>query len=89
MAPESVKCEHTCRNACAMLNQALREETAMVRFYEQILSQCDYPDVQSFIREQAEDRSRSVIRILQKLNEMRARAEIMDGVISSFDPAGC
>ena len=89
MVPDQMKCDHTCRNACAMLNQALREETSMVRFYEQILTQCDFPEIQQFVRELTEERSQSVIRILQKLNEMRARAEIMDGVNSSFDPAGC
>ncbi|MGB2869148.1 MAG: hypothetical protein WBD36_11900 [Bacteroidota bacterium] len=89
MIQETVKCAHTCRNACGMLNEALREETALVRFYEGVLSQCDYPDVHGFLQELVEERSRSAIRILQKLNELRARADTMDGIISSFDPAGC
>lgn len=89
MIKENMKCGHTCRNACAMLNEALREETSLVRFYEEVMSQCDYPDVHQFVKDLVEERSRSAIRILQKLNELRARAEVMDGVISSFDPSGC
>jgi rubrerythrin len=68
-----------------MLNQALHEEMGLVRFYEGILRQCDYPEVRSLFEELAEERSRSAIRILQKLNELRARTETGDNVMSSFE----
>jgi rubrerythrin len=71
-----------------MLRQALREESDMVRFYERLKAECDYPDVHEMLQELVEARSRSVLLINQKLNELRARAEILNGVISSFDPAG-
>jgi rubrerythrin len=89
MDEENVKCAHACRNTCAMLSQALRDESDMVRFYEKLKAECDYPDVHDMLQELLEARSRSVLRINQKLNEMRARAEILDGVISSFDCGGC
>jgi hypothetical protein len=57
----------------------------MVRFYEQVMKDCDYPDVNSFVRDLLEERSRTVIRIMQKLNELRARGQILDGVISSYN----
>ncbi|MBM4160487.1 MAG: hypothetical protein FJ217_05235 [Ignavibacteria bacterium] len=88
MNEDNVKCAHACRNTCAMLSQALREETDMVRFYEVLKAECDYPDVHSMLQELIEARSRSVLMINQKLNELRARAEILDGVISSFDSEG-
>lgn len=84
----NVKCAHTCRNACAMLSEALHEESAMVRFYEQLDQECNYPDVRAMLRELIEIRSKSVLMINQKLNELRARSEIIDGVISSYDSAG-
>ena len=80
----TVECLHTCRDQCAMLNQALHEETGLVRFYESVLKQCDYPEVRGLFEELARERSRSAIRILQKLNELRARAETQDDVMSSF-----
>jgi rubrerythrin len=89
MTIEDMQCAHACRNMCAMLNEALRQETATLRFYERLISQCDYPDVRSFVEGLAEERSRSILNIVQKLNEMHARSQILDGVISSFDPAGC
>jgi len=69
-----------------MLTAALAEETMVVRFYQQVLTQCDEPDVHKFVRTLLEDRSASVIRIMQKLNEIKARSQVMDGVQSSFQP---
>ena len=81
---ENIRCEHFCRNTCAMLNAALAQETVTVRFYQSVLTQCDEPDVHSFVRGLVEERSASVIRIMQKLNELKARSQSMDGVQSSF-----
>lgn len=83
---DNLRCEHQCRNTCAMLTAALAEETMVVRFYQQVLSQCDEPDVHNFVRSLLEERSASVIRIMQKLNEIKARSQIIDGVQSSFQP---
>ena len=88
MNESSVKCAHACRNTCAMLAEALREESEMVGFYERLQSECDYPDVHAMLQEMLESRSKSALMINQKLNELRARAEIIDGVISSYDASG-
>lgn len=88
MDEKNAECAHACRHTCAMLSQALREESDMVRFYEKLKVECDYPDVHDMLQGLIEARSRSVLLINQKLNELRARAEILNGVISSFDPAG-
>jgi hypothetical protein len=71
-----------------MLTEALREESEMVGFYEHLRSECDYPDVHAMLQELMESRSKSALMINQKLNELRARAEIIDGVISSYDSSG-
>lgn len=86
MINHKLECAHACRNSCAMLNEALRRETALLQFYEQIILQCDYPDVHAFIRDLAEQRSHSLLRIVGKLNELQARSQAMDGVMSSFEP---
>ena len=88
MNEKNVQCAHACRDTCAMLAQALREESEMVRFYERLRQECNYPDVHAMLQELIEQHSRSVLAINQKLNELRARGEIIDGVISSYDPAG-
>ena len=69
-----------------MLTAALAEETMMARFYQQVLTQCDEPDVHNFVRSLVEERSASVIRIMQKLNEIKARSQALDGVQSSYQP---
>lgn len=84
---EHIECSHACRNTCGLLNEAIRRESEMVKVYEKMMSDCDYPDVQAFVREVLEERSRTVIRMMQKLNELRARGQILDGVISSYNPS--
>ena len=84
----NIKCAHACRATCAMLSEALREENGMAQFYETLGKECNYPDVNAMLQELIELRSKSVLMINQKLNELRARSEIIDGVISSYDSAG-
>jgi hypothetical protein len=83
---EDFKCEHTCRNLCAALNEALRTETRLIEFYVRILGECNYPEIQRFVHDLVEEKRKSLLLIVQKLNEMYARSEIMDGVMASFDP---
>lgn len=85
MNPGDLECGHSCRNSCMMLSAALREEQQMVGFYGRMLSECDYPEVHDFVEQLLEERSRSILRIVQKLDEMQARAAILDGIISSYN----
>jgi rubrerythrin len=86
MERKGIDCRHACRNTCGLLTEAMRGETEMARTYEEMMHACDYPDVHAFIRELLEEKSQTVLRINQKLNELRARGQIIDGVISSYDP---
>jgi hypothetical protein len=86
MERKGIACSHACRNTCGLLTETMREETEMARMYEEMMHACDYPDVHEFIRELLEEKSQTVLRINQKLNELRARGQIIDGVISSYDP---
>ena len=56
MLERDVVCARTCKNTCAMLNEALRKETAVSKFYESILDQCNIPEVSSFVTEQIEEK---------------------------------
>ena len=78
-------CEHACRTTCAMLNTILREETELMKLYETALAECDYPDVQGFVHDMMEAKSSSILQVLQKLNELRARGEVGNGVMASFE----
>jgi Zn ribbon nucleic-acid-binding protein len=82
----SVTCNHDCRITCKMLTEAMRKEAEMIQFYESLMTECDYPEVNSFVRELLEEKSRIVLHINQKLNEIRARGQISNGIISSFEP---
>lgn len=85
MKENEVKCMHACKNTCSMLNEALRKEAAIVRFYESMLDECNLPEVRSFITDTVEEKRKGILRIIQKLNEIHARSQVIDGVISSFN----
>ena len=82
-----VNCQHACRNTCAMLNEALRKEAALVRFYEGVLAECNFPEVHNFLIDLVEDKRKSILSIIQKLNELHASSQTLDGIISSYDSA--
>ncbi len=86
---EDLRCAHACRNSCGLLKEAMRRENEMVKFYERVAEMCDYPDVHDFVQGLIEQRSANVLKIVQKLNELQVRSQMLDGVMSSYDPAGC
>jgi Zn ribbon nucleic-acid-binding protein len=81
-----VKCNHDCRITCKMLTEAMRKEAEMILFYETIMTECDYQEVNSFVRKLLEEKSRIVLYINQKLNEIRACGQVSNGVISDCNP---
>ncbi|MCK9424988.1 MAG: hypothetical protein M0Q21_02990 [Ignavibacteriaceae bacterium] len=84
MVEHNVRCDHTCRDSCAMLNEALRRETASVRFYETVYDDCNAPEVKNFLGEIVDERRSHILKIIQKLNELHARSQAMDGIANSF-----
>ena len=85
MAEKQTNCQHTCKNTCAMLNEALRKETSMIMFYKNTLEECNMPEVVNFINDLVEEKSKNILQIVQKLNEIHVRSQIIDGVASSFN----
>jgi rubrerythrin len=85
MTEKDVNCQHACKNTCATLNEALRRETAMVRYYESILDECNMPDVSTFMNELVEEKRKVILRLIQKLNEIHVRSQAIDGIASSFN----
>ncbi|MDD8018359.1 MAG: hypothetical protein PHP42_08290 [Bacteroidota bacterium] len=87
MSLTTFQCEHICRNSCEALSRALQLETSIVRLTEEAIQQCDDADIKNFLTGVAETSSETTLRILQKLNEVQARSQILDGIASSFNPS--
>lgn len=87
MNGNEVNCKHECKNNCSLLNEALRKEASIARYYESMLEECNMPEVKSLIIDLIEDKRSSILRIIKKLNEIHARAQIIDGISSSFNNA--
>ncbi|MDP4114900.1 MAG: hypothetical protein Q8903_02130 [Bacteroidota bacterium] len=85
MNNDEITCEHDCKSTCTMLNEALRKETAIVRYYEGMLEECNFPEVRSFVMDFVDEKRKGILRIIQKLNEIHAKSHTIDGVIQSFD----
>lgn len=85
MKKDEFECRHSCRNTCAMLSDALRKEAALVRYYEGLLSECNMPDVSSFVSELVDEKRKAILLIIHKLNELHAKSQALDGIESSFD----
>lgn len=83
-----IHCAHACKNTCGMLNQAVEFEGELTRFYERLQMVCDYPDVQVFLGGFSARHRELISEVKQKLAEMEARGLALDGIMSSFDPAG-
>lgn len=82
---KQINCQHTCRNTCAMLNEALRKETSLVMYYKEILEECNMPEIKNFIDDLVEEKSKIILQIIQKLNEIHVQSQILDGVAASFN----
>ena len=51
MSETGINCQHACKNTCASLNEALRKETAIIKYYEGVLAECTMPEVKTFMDE--------------------------------------
>ncbi len=89
MKTDEIHCAHACRNTCVMLTDALHREKELSLFYKKLAAECDYPDVQSLLAGVSGQHVKMVESLENKLSEMESRGQALDGVMSSFDPAGC
>jgi hypothetical protein len=80
-----VTCQHACRNTCATLNEALKRETALVKFYESVVKECNMPEVSTFLSDLVDEKRNVILKLIQKLNEIHVRSQALDGIASSFN----
>jgi len=85
MTEQKLECDHRCRNTCALLAGALKDEKKIVEYFETVLAKCDDPGIVAFVKELRTTHARVADEIESKLNEIKANAEILDDIIEGFD----
>ena len=85
MKTKEENCKHDCKDNCSLLNEALRKEASIARYYENMIEECNIPEVKSLINNLIEDKRSGILRIIKKLNEIHARSQVIDGISSSFN----
>ncbi len=88
MKTDEANCKHECKDTCSLLNEALRKEASIARYYESMMEECNMPEVRSLVSELLEEKRSGILRIINKLNEIHARSQIIDGISSSFNNVG-
>lgn len=78
-------CQHRCRNTCAMLSAAWQDEIKKIAYLEQMLKECDEPEMRKFVKELIYSHELLSNRITERLNVIKARAEVLDDIIESFE----
>jgi len=66
MNTNDLKCEHECKDNCSLLNEALRKEASIARYYENMLEECNIPEVKNLISELIDDKRSGILRIIKK-----------------------
>jgi len=85
MKTNDLNCKHDCKDTCSLLNEALRKEASIARYYENMLEECNMPEVKNLITDLIEEKRAGILRIIKNLNEIHARSQIIDGISSSFN----
>ena len=49
MKTKEENCKHDCKDNCSLLNEALRKEASIARYYENMIEECNIPEVKSLI----------------------------------------
>ncbi len=85
MSTEKIECDHRCRNTCAMLSAALKDEQKAVRYFEAVIQQCDDPGRVAFAKDLHKAHTLAAQKIEERLRQIRASAEILDDIIEGLE----
>lgn len=79
-----VQCVHSCRGLCNALSIAEHREMSAIQEYQTFLDQCNYPDVQSILRELISQHQRTLGMLQGKRAELTEKFNILDNINESF-----
>ena len=85
MEENKANCEHTCKNTCEALNQALKKENGILEIYTSVVDECSLPEAKSLLSELISEKKKVVQKLEQTLNELQEKSHIIDDIAESYN----
>lgn len=85
MTTTITECQHTCKEVCTFLTEAVEMEKQLLTIYTQMKEKCEYPAVHEFVTELILSQQQRVNQIVRKIDELRVQNSVLDSICASFD----
>ena len=88
MDEKKFTCNHSCKNSCEALHEALASENKILQMYKDVVDDCSLLDVKEFIGKMIDQKRKVIYELLQKLQEMRVKSVVIDEIADSYERIG-
>ncbi|GBD86364.1 hypothetical protein BMS3Abin03_00281 [bacterium BMS3Abin03] len=78
-------CDHSCKNTCATLHEALTHENAILQIYKNVVDECNMLDIKNYINERIAGKRKVIFSLLQMLDEMKVKSQVIDEIAGSYE----
>ncbi len=85
MEENKVNCEHACKNTCEALSKALERESSILEIYNSVVGECSLPEARSLLLELITEKKKVVQKLMQKLDELQEKSNIIDDIVESYN----
>lgn len=79
------KCDHSCKNTCATLHEALTRENAILQIYKDVVDECNLLDIKNYINELIVRKRKVIFSLLQMLDEMKVKSRVIDEIAENYE----
>jgi hypothetical protein len=78
------QCDRLCAKFCGALEEALRRESTSLEYYENIIAECDFPEIRMYFQRFVVEREALIASLQQKMDEIQIERDITDRIGSSY-----
>ena len=78
-------CDHSCKNTCAALHEALTRENEILQIYKKSADECSMLDIKNYINGQITGKRKVIFSLLQMLDEMKVKSRVIDEIAENYE----